>query len=55
MKDGEEVARCPSCSLIIKVIYSPEQFEDDDKDKKKKKNTETKAAAESAPAAIEAF
>jgi len=23
---GEEVATCPSCSLIIKVIYDPEDF-----------------------------
>ncbi|EGG14841.1 diphthamide biosynthesis protein 3 [Cavenderia fasciculata] len=23
---GEEVAKCPSCSLLIKVIYSPEDF-----------------------------
>lgn len=21
--DGEEIAKCPSCSLIIKVIYDP--------------------------------
>ncbi|XP_017139940.1 DPH3 homolog [Drosophila miranda] len=24
--EGEEVATCPSCSLIIKVIYDPEMF-----------------------------
>ncbi|TMW50155.1 hypothetical protein DOY81_004780 [Sarcophaga bullata] len=24
--EGEEVAVCPSCSLIIKVIYDPEMF-----------------------------
>nr|CAD7608821.1 unnamed protein product [Timema genevievae] len=23
---GEEVATCPSCSLIVKVIYDPEDF-----------------------------
>lgn len=23
---GEEVATCPSCSLIVKVIYNPEDF-----------------------------
>ncbi|XP_062558504.1 diphthamide biosynthesis protein 3 [Armigeres subalbatus] len=23
---GEEVATCPSCSLIVKVIYDPEAF-----------------------------
>ncbi|KAJ3275546.1 Diphthamide biosynthesis protein 3 [Borealophlyctis nickersoniae] len=28
--DGEEIARCPSCSLIIRVIYDPEDFEGDD-------------------------
>lgn len=21
--DGEEIARCPSCSLIIRVVYDP--------------------------------
>jgi len=25
--DGEEEARCPSCSLVIRVIYDPEDFE----------------------------
>lgn len=34
--NGEEIARCPSCSLIIKVIYDPEDFaresEDDNDD-----------------------
>ncbi|KAI9140643.1 hypothetical protein BKA69DRAFT_1079022 [Paraphysoderma sedebokerense] len=28
--DGEEVARCPSCSLIIRVIYDPDDFRRDD-------------------------
>lgn len=26
---GEEVATCPSCSLILKVIYDPDQFAED--------------------------
>lgn len=26
LRDGEEIARCPSCSLIIRVIYDPDQF-----------------------------
>ncbi|XP_013378846.1 DPH3 homolog [Lingula anatina] len=26
LEDGEDVATCPSCSLIIKVIYDPEDF-----------------------------
>ena len=27
LEAGEEVATCPSCSLIVKVIYNPEDFE----------------------------
>ncbi|KAI3662427.1 hypothetical protein MP638_003567, partial [Amoeboaphelidium occidentale] len=23
LMDGEEIARCPSCSLIIRVVYDP--------------------------------
>lgn len=26
LRDGEEIARCPSCTLIIKVIYDPDDF-----------------------------
>lgn len=26
LENGEEVATCPSCSLIIRVIYNPEDF-----------------------------
>ncbi|RDD42332.1 DPH3-like protein [Trichoplax sp. H2] len=26
LQDGEDIARCPSCSLIIRVIYDPEDF-----------------------------
>lgn len=26
LADGEEIAHCPSCSLIIRVIYDPEDF-----------------------------
>merc|ERR1712178_442218 len=32
LKAGEEVATCPSCSLIILVIYDPEMFDDDELD-----------------------
>ncbi|CAG8514986.1 13603_t:CDS:2 [Ambispora leptoticha] len=28
--DGEEIARCPSCSLMVRVIYDPDDFQDDD-------------------------
>ncbi|CAO3606885.1 unnamed protein product [Mucor fragilis] len=27
--DGLDVAQCPSCSLIIKVIYDPDDFIDE--------------------------
>ena len=29
---GEEVATCPSCSLIIKVIYDIEDFQGDEEE-----------------------
>lgn len=28
LKNNEEIARCPSCSLIIRVVYDPEDFKD---------------------------
>ncbi|XP_029122019.1 diphthamide biosynthesis protein 3 [Elaeis guineensis] len=28
LRAGEEIARCPSCSLFITVIYNPEDFAD---------------------------
>ncbi|KAJ8658185.1 diphthamide biosynthesis protein 3 [Lichtheimia ornata] len=32
LRDGEDIARCPSCSLIIRVIYDPDEFADEDGD-----------------------
>lgn len=29
LRNGEEIARCPSCSLIIRVIYNPEDFQEE--------------------------
>lgn len=29
---GEEIARCPSCSLYITVIYNPEDFQGDEEE-----------------------
>jgi len=26
LRDGEDVANCPSCSLIVKVIYDADEF-----------------------------
>ncbi len=48
---GEEVARCPSCSLIIRVIYSPEDFvveeeetQEDEKEEKEPESSEVTVA-----------
>ncbi|KAI8383059.1 DPH3-like protein (CSL-type zinc finger-containing protein 2) [Blakeslea trispora] len=32
LRDGDDVARCPSCSLIIRVIYDPDEFADEEDD-----------------------
>ncbi|KAL7746293.1 Diphthamide biosynthesis protein 3 [Sorochytrium milnesiophthora] len=33
LMDGEEEARCPSCSLVLRVIYDRDDFaRDDDED-----------------------
>lgn len=32
LQSGEEVATCPSCSLIIKVIYDVENFLEEEKE-----------------------
>nr|CAD7447148.1 unnamed protein product [Timema bartmani] len=38
---GEEVATCPSCSLIVKVIYDPEDFKVVLEEEKRKTSTIT--------------
>ncbi|KAJ3899981.1 zf-CSL-domain-containing protein [Lentinula edodes] len=30
LRDCEDIATCPSCSLIIRVIYDPLDFEDEE-------------------------
>ena len=32
LMEGEEIATCPSCSLVIMVVYDPDDFDDDDDD-----------------------
>ncbi|KAK0533684.1 Diphthamide biosynthesis protein 3 [Tilletia horrida] len=32
LREAEDIARCPSCSLIIRVVYDPLDFEDDDEE-----------------------
>ena len=29
LRAGEDVARCPSCSLFVRVVYNPEDFAGD--------------------------
>jgi len=44
--NGEEVARCPSCSLLIKVIYDPEDFAETENDGDEGINSVTELPAE---------
>ncbi|RZF34896.1 hypothetical protein LSTR_LSTR012893 [Laodelphax striatellus] len=44
LKEGEEEATCPSCSLVVRVIYNPEDFLDEDKDKQKDTEKKKKLA-----------
>ncbi|KDN40510.1 zf-CSL-domain-containing protein [Tilletiaria anomala UBC 951] len=30
LRDAEDIARCPSCSLLIRVVFDPLDFEEDD-------------------------
>mmetsp|Transcript_10733 Transcript_10733/g.20376 ORF Transcript_10733/g.20376 Transcript_10733/m.20376 type:complete len:84 (+) Transcript_10733:222-473(+) len=30
LRAGEDIGRCPSCSLYITVLYDPEDFADDE-------------------------
>ncbi|KAI7847340.1 hypothetical protein BDC45DRAFT_451951, partial [Circinella umbellata] len=43
LQDGEDVARCPSCSLIIRVIYDPDEFADEGEETFEVGNTVTVA------------
>ncbi|KAF2847192.1 diphthamide biosynthesis protein-like protein 3 [Plenodomus tracheiphilus IPT5] len=29
MRDGEDIARCPSCSLMIRIIFDPSDLPED--------------------------
>lgn len=30
LRNGEEIAHCPSCTLVVRVIYDPDDFTDED-------------------------
>ncbi|KAJ1942677.1 Diphthamide biosynthesis protein 3 [Kickxella alabastrina] len=32
LRNGEDVGKCPSCSLLLKIIYDPDEFMNDDDD-----------------------
>ncbi|KAJ1900390.1 Diphthamide biosynthesis protein 3 [Kickxella alabastrina] len=32
LRNGEDVGKCPSCSLLLKIIYDPDEFMDEDDD-----------------------
>ncbi|GAW05962.1 zf-CSL-domain-containing protein [Lentinula edodes] len=39
LRDCEDIATCPSCSLIIRVIYDPLDFEDEDEQEEEQEGT----------------
>ncbi|KAJ2912281.1 hypothetical protein MD484_g8128, partial [Candolleomyces efflorescens] len=40
LKDYEDIATCPSCSLIIRVIYDPLDYEDEPSDDEEEEGEE---------------
>ncbi|KAF2272905.1 zf-CSL-domain-containing protein [Westerdykella ornata] len=32
MRDGEDIARCPSCSLMIRIIFDPSDLPEEKQD-----------------------
>ncbi|KAJ2135766.1 Diphthamide biosynthesis protein 3 [Coemansia sp. RSA 678] len=30
LENGESIAKCPSCSLLLKIVYDPDEFMPDD-------------------------
>ncbi|THU83142.1 zf-CSL-domain-containing protein [Dendrothele bispora CBS 962.96] len=47
LKDYEDIATCPSCSLIIRVIYDPLDFEDEEEDEDEDEDSEEEVETES--------
>lgn len=29
LKAGEEIAKCPSCTLVVRVVYDPDDFDEE--------------------------
>ncbi|KIP01798.1 hypothetical protein PHLGIDRAFT_16968 [Phlebiopsis gigantea 11061_1 CR5-6] len=54
LKNYEDIATCPSCSLIIRVVYDPLDFEDDpDSEEEDPGSEETEATDDSDSEAFE--
>ncbi|OMJ11733.1 Diphthamide biosynthesis protein 3 [Smittium culicis] len=32
LMDGDDIAKCPSCSLLLRVVYDPEDFNESDQE-----------------------
>ncbi|KAI8977778.1 hypothetical protein BD414DRAFT_445809 [Trametes punicea] len=47
LKNYEDIATCPSCSLVIRVIYDPLDFEDEPSDDEEDGASEGEEAEES--------
>jgi len=41
LADYEDIATCPSCSLVIRVIYDPLDFEDDEEQETSSNDSES--------------
>ncbi|KAF5352878.1 hypothetical protein D9757_012106 [Collybiopsis confluens] len=48
LRDYEDIATCPSCSLIIRVVYDPLDFEDDEEDDEEGAEAESDTSDEGA-------
>ncbi|KIK61609.1 hypothetical protein GYMLUDRAFT_243305 [Collybiopsis luxurians FD-317 M1] len=53
LRDYEDIATCPSCSLIIRVIYDPLDYEDDDEIEKSEDETDSESSEETFEDAME--
>ncbi|KAJ7485095.1 zf-CSL-domain-containing protein [Mycena galericulata] len=47
LTDCEDIATCPSCSLIIRVIFDPLDFEDEPPDEEESQSEEEEEGAKS--------
>ncbi|KAI0338758.1 zf-CSL-domain-containing protein [Trametopsis cervina] len=53
LKNYEDIATCPSCSLIIRVVYDPLDFEDDPDEEEEDEESSEEADSDSGDEAFE--